>query len=109
MPRQRSTSYQRFVSTAKELYDLPHGEAVALYSQLKDVLGYPPDEEDAYEYADVIEALEEPEEEEEEYREPPEIAAREIEEEYEPEEEMWEEGTEFELTATTHGGTPHGR
>ncbi len=100
-----ATNYHRFVATARELYGLDYRDAVDLYAQMKDVLGYAPDEEDAYEYADIIEAIEEPEYEEE-YREPPEIAAREVEEEYEPEEEMWEEGTEFELTATTEGGSP---
>ncbi len=108
--------YNEFIGAARESYGLDLAGARELYREMKEVLGYSPEVEDVFEFADIAEALVEPEG----LSEPEPLAEDEAEwdgfvwdvgeadERFEHEfgdDEIVYPGEEVEISATTLGGT----
>lgn len=108
--------YNEFIGAAREAYGLDIEGARELYRDMSEVLGYRPEVEDIFEFADIAEALVEPEG----FEGPEPLASDEAEwdgyvwDVGEPDERFEHEfgeddivypGEEVEISATTHGGT----
>ncbi len=52
--------YQDFLSTTRDVFGLDYFDALGLYQQMREVLGYSPDVADLIEYADLASDLVEP-------------------------------------------------